>query len=169
MNAAAICTALFSLMLSAQGSALAGDFACIPSEAFACKDRKVLDEIISYQNDPAAFSQATRTAVMYGFCKTLSGGQKVYIDARAIFAGLRQVHAPGELERYWVAAAQMSDDLEACAARKTEAAPASKPAQKIAAIPTQSAPIKSPPASLAEPVCDWKPVMSDQEIAACRK
>lgn len=166
---------LFPIIVSA------ADTICIADQALGCKDRKTWDEIRTYVEDPAAFQRAYAVAIVSGLCRQFERNVKVYKDDVAIFAEMRQVHLPGDLDKYWVLTKQTTDDDASCAtAARPLPEPEAKPRAQTRATQTTNVPASSLPKSDSRKstssvsaganasTCEFKPIMTDEEIRACR-
>lgn len=71
---------------------------------FGCSERAVYERLAQIGGDVIAFRKAFRAAITLGTCQVLSPGDPVYIDDRAVFAGLVAVRPHGDPQTYWTTA-----------------------------------------------------------------
>lgn len=179
--APAISPALFLLVALAASGPLAADpsadaDACIAGKlVIGCESQRALDEIDAYSEERQGRQGVILRAISSGACTLFRDGDRVTIVDRAFTTERRLVARAGERKAFWVAAAETraatgcaaapSTHPEAATAR-TEAPPRPRD-DPAAANPTAPAATKDAP-RLADD-CNYKRVMSDAEIAACRE
>ena len=160
------------LLAAALSPQLYAEPGCINGKTvIGCQRDATLDKIAALgREDVEAVNRLLALAMLSGECEMFTDGEKVFIEDRQIFAERRQIRRPGELKTYWMPSSWT--ETKGCTAPiptpKANTEPAHTPEinspQKITLAPSTFQHTVSPP----KPTCEYKQVMTDEEIAACR-
>ena len=146
--------------------------ACIAGEyVIGCQSEKDLDEIGTFHGDSEAMRKSIFDSIVSGKCKVFRDREAVLITDRTFMSERRLVRRPGEGSAYWMPA-KWTRPIGECgptaAPLKTADTPRDPGPAKPAPLRQQTA-AQNKPAASAPTQCDIKPVMSDEDIAACRQ
>jgi hypothetical protein len=149
---------------------------CVAGEyVIGCQTEKLLDEIGSFHADSEAIRKAIFDSITSGACNVFKDGEPISVIDRTFVSERRLVRRPDEIKAYWMPN-RWTRPIDDCATA-APAVPNPAPDTSAAAAGTQaSAQQQRPRASAQElpaapppPACEFKPVMSDEDVAACRK
>jgi hypothetical protein len=165
--------AFWLLLVAAGCPAAAPPDRCIVGEsAFGCRSEARVAAITSQRGDPDTLHETIVADVASGACEMFRTGEPVQLTGIAPSGDLASVRRPGEMESYWIPAT-WSRPASECAAYTTSRSQREK--LGLAAIsqadPPEEMPSRYPPAPSRSvvPGCTFKPVMTDADIALCRK
>ncbi|HZP67499.1 MAG TPA: hypothetical protein VFB32_14445 [Rudaea sp.] len=163
-----------SLLLVRAAAAAAPD-ACVAGEfVIGCQADATLEQLAAYRTQPDAAKTAIVAAVNAGECRLFKNGESVYLVEKAALFSRARVRALDDTRDFWMPLSWVRNAGE-CATRTAQTAPAPVPrAARANDSVAESAPASPPPArteTTARPdrPCVIKPVMSDEDIAACRR
>ena len=148
---------------------------CVAGEyVIGCQTEKLLDEIGSFHADSEAIRKAIFDSITSGACNVFRDGEAISVIDRTFVSERRLVRRPGETKTYWMPN-KWTRPIEECSAGAVAVqAPAAKPAPAArtqASVPQAKPkpPVPEAASTPAVPACEFKPVMSDEELAACRR
>jgi hypothetical protein len=142
---------------------------------FACKSEKIFDRIAEIKDDQKAVQRLMVLAVAAGECSMLDSGKTVFIEDRTWFTERRKVRIEGELTSFWVLAGEVANGACEISTPSVSGASPQNPQIPISPAvtthypvgPSNVKPIKAGK-SEESPACEFKPVMTDEEMARCR-
>lgn len=166
-------TAVFALLACGTGyEAIAAEpDSCIAGQyVIGCQSERVLDDIGTFQGDSAAMRKSIFDSIVSGQCRVFHDGDTVLVIDRTFVSERRLVRHDGEAKSYWMPA-KWTRPIGEC----STPAPAPKVAETVREPAPPEAPVRQTiaaqvrPAVSVQPGCEIKAVMSDEDMAACRR
>ena len=147
---------VFAALVAPAASWAADPDLCIAGESvIGCRTERQLDDVISH---------GERDIESAG-CRTFRDGEPVNLIDQEISSDRRQVRRPGETQSYWVLA-KFSRPISEC---RPTAVPKKRSDDTSPLPKTSPRRVESPAPNTSTPECVVKPVMTDDDIAACRR
>ncbi len=168
----ALSTALFCAVSA--DAAPAADRCIVGEAVFGCRTEAEVAHITLYRGDAQALHQIIVDDLASGVCMTFQPGEPVYTTSITHDGGRSAVHRAGDAQSYWMPASWSRPSKE-CSAYSTSRSLREKlglaaTSQAVAPEPDTEQTLSRPTAlRSAAPECAIKPVMSNAEIALCRK
>jgi hypothetical protein len=157
---------------SAVAIEVAADHCIVGESVFGCRSERDIEQIISYHDDVAALREALVMTLAAGVCTPFADGERVIVTGHSAQSDRTEVQRPGDTESYWIAGS-WSRPARDCSQGPSRSLYAKlglpEPAEyRGAEVRRETA--STPPTSRATTLsCAYKPVMTDAEIARCRK
>jgi hypothetical protein len=152
------------------------DYCIVGTYVIGCRSEKTIDRMTSLTGESESLRNAIAEAIVSGECRVFSNGERVFASDDPTRPGLKAVRRADEAESWWMPAswARPVSECPRATSRSVEQKLGMPPVQPPVAAPAPSAsPEQSTPARRApppgSPPCEIKPVMTDAEIAACRR
>jgi hypothetical protein len=134
---------------------------CIHGEfAIGCRSEQLLDELLAQVDNEKAFDKTLMTDLHAGACERFNDGEPVELVEQAQTSHHRRLRRPGGADAFWMPESY-SKPIAECRAQETGSMGRSKLQPKMQAAPGG--------ARGETTGCVIKPVMTDDEIAACRR
>ena len=170
----AVAAAIALLACGTAGRAAAAEpDACIAGQyVIGCQAERDLDDIGTYRGDSEALRKSIFDSIVSGKCKVFRDGEAVVVTDRTFVSERRLVRRADDANAYWMPA-KWTRPIGECGQQVAAAKAADEPKPSTPAKPAparQATPVPMRPA-VAETAsaCEIKTVMTDEDIAACRK
>jgi hypothetical protein len=168
MVAAALCT------MESGTAADKPDYCIVGAYVIGCRSEKTIDRMTSLTGESESLRNMIAEAIVSGECRVFSEGERVYAADAPPRPGLRAVRRADETESWWMPAswsrpvAECPRTTSRSVEQKLGLPPLPPPTTAPAPVPATPTPARRTPPP-GSPPCEIKPVMTDAEIAACRR
>jgi hypothetical protein len=165
---------IFTIFVASKCAASEPD-ACIAPQAdgYACVNDADFKKLATYANDTVALQRARIAMVMAQLCTVIPAKTPIYVDKTAYSRNLKKVRPAGELQSLWVFESDVKMGNDCVGRSKAVAMPENKPEASTVvettktAVSTRTKPA-DPVYQKAKPNCEYKSVMTDDDMAKCR-
>ena len=153
-------TSVFLVLCCASAHGVDAANYCIRGEfAIGCRSEQQLDELLAKIDNVKAFDKTLMADIHAGACERFNDGEPVEVVEQAPTSHHRKIRRPGASDTFWMPASY-SKPIAECRAKAAGTDRHSK------LQPNVRAAVKGAKAEAGG--CVFKPVMTDEEIAACR-
>lgn len=149
---------------------------CIVGESvFGCRSEAAIAQITAFRGDADELKERIAAGVASGDCRMFAPGEPVFVTGAAADGERAAVRLPGDTVSYWMPASWSRPAAECAAYAKRRSAreklglAATTQAEPPGPDPAETRARQSPPPKPVPSACTIKPVMTDAEIALCRK
>jgi hypothetical protein len=147
------------------------DRCIVGANAIGCVDPLIVDKITAGVDDPFALRDEIKNAIDAGTCSVFAYGERVFTTSSDA-DGRSAVRRPDDTASYWMPSS-WSRPASECRRNASQESLGKRvgvptPAPYTPRTPAPRAVARDHPAARSA-ACDFKPVMTDAEIAACRE
>jgi len=148
-------------------SALAGaeslpDHCIVGESVFGCRSERDIEQIIAAHDDVTALRETLAADISSGTCQMFADGERVFLTQKSAAADRSAVRRPGASDEFWIASSWSRPAID-CGRGSALPPPTGVPGSALASAPPDT------PKTPRSTACVIKAVMSDAEIAACRR